>query len=55
MSADQTHPDEKAKTKQEAFLLKDVEPISTTRLAALFPLLVFVLWLIILVWIPKTP
>jgi hypothetical protein len=32
-----------------------VEPISTTRLAALFPLLVFVLWLIIFVWLPKTP
>ncbi len=32
-----------------------VEPFSTTRLAALFPLLVFVLWLIILVWLPKTP
>lgn len=32
-----------------------VEPISTTRLAALFPLLVTVLWLIILVWLPKTP
>jgi hypothetical protein len=32
-----------------------VEPFSTTRLAALFPLLVFVLWLIILVRLPKTP
>ena len=32
-----------------------VEPFSTTRLAALFPLLVFVLWLIILVWLPMTP
>ena len=32
-----------------------VEPISTTRLAALFPLLLLVLWLIILVWPPKLP
>ena len=32
-----------------------VEPISTTRLAALFPLLACILWLIILVWLPKTP
>jgi hypothetical protein len=32
-----------------------VEPFSTTRPTVLFPLLVFVLWLIILVWPPKTP
>ncbi len=32
-----------------------IETISTTRLAALFPLLVLVLWLIILVWSPKMP